>query len=50
MSDPRFNNASDGWDGYYQNKLAASGVYIYMINYIQNGEPKVKVGTVTLLY
>jgi len=47
---PEFNNKADGWDGSYHDKLAMSGVYVYLINYKQYGESKIKVGTVTLLY
>jgi gliding motility-associated-like protein len=50
VSQPSFNNKGDGWDGYYQGALATSGVYVYQVNYTQYGEPKTKIGTLTLLY
>ena len=49
-SRPAFNNKEEGWDGHYQGVLANSGVYVYKVNYTQNDEPKIKIGTLTLLY
>ncbi len=47
---PEFNNKTDGWDGKFQGELAMSGVFAYLINYIQDGQSQVKYGTITLLY
>ena len=50
VSQPEFNNKSDGWDGQYRNKNVVSGVYVYQVNYIQDEQMQVKIGTVTVLY
>lgn len=46
---PKFNSESTGWDGYYNGQLVNPGVYVYVINYTQEGEPEVKFGAVTLV-
>ena len=50
VSQPEFNNKSDGWDGQYRNKNVVSGVYVYQVNYIQDEQMQVKIGTVTVLH
>ena len=47
--DVELNNPNDGWDGYYNNESVVPGVYVYRINYVQNGEQKTRAGTVTLV-
>jgi len=46
---PEFNNKTDGWDGYFHGKLVNDGVYIYLINYVRDGEEELLMGTVTLV-
>ncbi len=50
VSQPEFNNKSDGWDGRFRNKNVAPGVYVYQVNYLQDNQLQVKIGTVTVLY
>lgn len=47
---PEFNNEHDGWDGYYNDHVVGTGVYVYTVNYTQFGKSKVKVGTVTIVF
>ena len=46
---PEINNATHGWDGYSGGKLVTLGVYIYQINYTQNGQIFSMYGTVTVI-
>ncbi|MEM9547497.1 MAG: gliding motility-associated C-terminal domain-containing protein [Bacteroidota bacterium] len=48
-SQPEFNNAEDGWDGFYQGRRVSAGVYIYQIIYMEDGRSEVWVGTVTVV-
>jgi gliding motility-associated-like protein len=42
--------ANDGWDGTYKGELVPSGVYIWMVKYIEiSNKPIVEKGTVTLI-
>ncbi len=44
------NSQEKGWDGYYQNKLAQSGVYVYKLELrYSDGRDIIKVGDVTLI-
>lgn len=47
---PKINEASDGWDGNLNGDKVISGVYVFMISYVENGEAKVKMGTITVVY
>jgi len=49
-SQPEFNNIMDGWYGRYNGQLAVPGVYVYTINFEQDGRSQTKLGTVTLVY
>jgi len=43
-------NIDEGWDGYYNNRPASPGVYVYRIVYTGvEGETKTKSGTLTLI-
>lgn len=44
------NSQDTGWDGYFQNRLAPSGVYVYKLELrYSDGQDVVKVGDVTLI-
>ncbi|MEO9872984.1 PKD domain-containing protein [Ekhidna sp.] len=44
------SSQSKGWDGYYRNKLAPSGVYVYKLELrFSDGKDIIKVGDVTLI-
>ncbi|MEO9484904.1 MAG: PKD domain-containing protein [Ekhidna sp.] len=44
------NSQDKGWDGYYQRKLAQSGVYVYKLELrFSDGRDLIKVGDVTLI-
>ncbi len=44
------NSQDRGWDGYYQNKLSPSGVYVYKLELrFSDGRDLTKVGDVTLI-
>lgn len=49
-SQPEFNNKIDGWNGQYNGQLAMIGVFVYSINFVQDGQAQTKIGTVTLVY
>ena len=44
------NNPAFGWDGYIGNNKVQSGVYVYRIEYLVNGELHYKTGGVSVVY
>ena len=45
----RSSDLETGWDGTFKGKVAENGVYVWEINYIQNGKEEKKRGTVSLV-
>lgn len=43
------NSEKDGWDGNYQGKKMTSGVFVYRISYLKDGETKTIFGDITLM-
>ena len=46
---PLINNPDDGWDGYYNNTKVDPGVFVYVIEYLENQEHNVIAGNVTVV-
>ena len=46
---PQVNLESDGWDGRFGDQDAMLGVYVYLVEYVDNGQVKTLAGSVTLV-
>ena len=50
VEQPDINDPSQGWDGYSGGSLVATGVYVYLLIYVEDGESITRYGTVTVMY